>query len=327
MMFRNMSVSSLGVFMVVYLVDVRGFELTLATGALALYELAGVAGALLGGTLSDRFGRRRMVMLSAIFTSVFMLIFVHVEGALLIPVLLALGVTSLSVTPVFQALVQDQLPDNRAMANGMFILYAFGARAINVLIAGALGDALGLHNAFIIAALISLLALPIIFTLPATPGVRHEDILGRRTSLPFVQKSISRSASSLSTNFTIPSVVDNSWCSLSCRMSNPWRGIPMTRARPVKPGLQLLAETANVRREPGGQGSPRASTQVDKAINSVIDPRKRECRRARRVMIIFPIPITLCNVADDAFGFVSPFESKWHCGFPVCSQADDSQYV
>ena len=176
MMFRNMSVSSLGVFMVVYLVDVRGFELTLATGALALYELAGVAGALLGGTLSDRFGRRRMVMLSAIFTSVFMLIFVHVEGALLIPVLLALGVTSLSVTPVFQALVQDQLPDNRAMANGMFIFYAFGVRAINVLIAGALGDALGLHNAFIIAALISLLALPIIFTLPATPGVRHEDI-------------------------------------------------------------------------------------------------------------------------------------------------------
>ena len=176
MMFRNMSVSSLGVFMVVYLVDVRGFELTLATGALALYELAGVAGALLGGTLSDRFGRRRMVMLSAIFTSVFMLIFVHVEGALLIPVLLALGVTSLSVTPVFQALVQDQLPDNRAMANGMFILYAFGARAVNVLIAGALGDALGLHNSFIIAALISLLALPIIFTLPATPDVRHEDV-------------------------------------------------------------------------------------------------------------------------------------------------------
>ena len=31
MMLRNMSVSSLGVFMVVYLVDIRGYELTLAT--------------------------------------------------------------------------------------------------------------------------------------------------------------------------------------------------------------------------------------------------------------------------------------------------------
>ena len=42
MLLRNMAMSSLGVFMVVYLVDIRGFELTLATGALALYEFSGV---------------------------------------------------------------------------------------------------------------------------------------------------------------------------------------------------------------------------------------------------------------------------------------------
>ena len=34
--------------MVVYLVDVRGYALTLATGALALYEFSGVGGALAG---------------------------------------------------------------------------------------------------------------------------------------------------------------------------------------------------------------------------------------------------------------------------------------
>ena len=176
MMLRNMSVSSLGVFMVVYLVDIRGYELTLATAALALYELAGVGGALAGGTLSDRFGRRRLVALAAVTSAIFMIIFVHVEGILLIPVLLAMGFTALSVTPVVQALVQDQLPDIRATASGMFIFFAFGIRAINVLIAGFLGDALGLHSAFIVAALISLLSLPVIMTLPASPKARHEDI-------------------------------------------------------------------------------------------------------------------------------------------------------
>ena len=176
MILRNMASSSLGIFMVVYLVDVRGFELPLATGALALYEFSGVGGALVGGTLSDRFGRRKMVAGATISAALLMLVFVHVEGALMIPSLIGLGLTALAVSPVFLALVQDQLPDNRATANGMFMLYAFGIRAINVLIAGILGDFFGLQNAFILAALISLFSLPLIFALPARPAVRHEDL-------------------------------------------------------------------------------------------------------------------------------------------------------
>ena len=176
MMFRNLSVTSFNVFLVVYLVDIRGFDLPLAGAALALYELAGVGGALAGGTLSDRFGRRRTVAAAALLAAPLMILFVHVEGALMIPVLLALGATVLSVTPVFQALVQDQLPDNRATASGMFIFYAFAVRAIATLIAGILGDLLGLQTAFIVAALVSLVSLPLIMTLPATPSARHEDI-------------------------------------------------------------------------------------------------------------------------------------------------------
>ncbi|MDE2820979.1 MAG: MFS transporter [Chloroflexota bacterium] len=176
MLLRNMAASSLGIFMVVYLVDIRGFELPLATGALALYEFSGVGGALVGGTLSDRFGRRIMVAGATIGAALLMLVFVHVEGALMIPILIGLGLTALAVSPVFLALVQDQLPENRATANGIFMLYAFGIRAVNVMIVGALGDALGLQSAFIAAALASLFSLPLILALPASPAVRHEDL-------------------------------------------------------------------------------------------------------------------------------------------------------
>ena len=175
MILRNLPVSSLTIFMVVYLVSVRGFDLLLATGALALYGLAGVAGALAGGTLSDRFGRRKTVALAASCSAVFVLAFVHIDGPLLLPILLGLGASAYSVTPVFQALVQDQLPDNRATASGIFFMYEYGVRAFNIMIVGVLGDALGLQNAFIVAALVSLFALPLILTLPAA-AVRHEDL-------------------------------------------------------------------------------------------------------------------------------------------------------
>ena len=174
MFLRNMIVSSLGVFMVVFLVDFRGYELPVATGALALYELAGVAGALTGGTLSDRFGRRQMIAIAVVLYAFFMSVFVNTEGTLLIPVLLLLGFTTLSVTPVIQALVQDQLPDNRATASGMFILYSFLIRAINVMIAGFIGDALGLQTTFMIMAGISLLSLPVIALLPAAPKLKNK---------------------------------------------------------------------------------------------------------------------------------------------------------
>lgn len=176
MLFRNLSVSSLTAFMVVYLVNVRGYDLIPATSALALYGLAGVAGALAGGTLSDRFGRRKTVALAAIFSALFMLLFVHIDGPLLIPILLGLGATSYSVTPVFQALVQDQLSDNRATGSGIFFLYEYGVRALNIMIAGVLGDALGLQTAFVVAALVSLVSVPLTMTLPAAPAIRHEDL-------------------------------------------------------------------------------------------------------------------------------------------------------
>jgi FSR family fosmidomycin resistance protein-like MFS transporter len=174
MMFRNFIVAALAVYMVVYLVDVRGYGLAAATGMLALYELAGVAGALSGGTLSDRIGRRRTIAGAIILSAVFMYAFLVVDGIMMYPVLILLGITSLSVTPVFQALVQDQLPENRATASGMFILYAFVIQAINTLIIGMMGDAFGLPSTFIMITVLSLISVPIVITLPESLKHKRE---------------------------------------------------------------------------------------------------------------------------------------------------------
>ena len=175
MMLRGMFSSSLSFYLVYFLNQDLGMEHANAALMLALYELAGVGGALTGGMLSDRIGRRRTVFIATSVGAALQVVFLLVINFRLewIPLaLIPLGFVSLSVTPVLQAVVQDQFPENRATASGLFILYAFLTRSFNALALGLIGERLGLEAAFTIAIFASLMALPLILRLPGRP--RHE---------------------------------------------------------------------------------------------------------------------------------------------------------
>jgi FSR family fosmidomycin resistance protein-like MFS transporter len=82
-----------------------------------------------------------------------------------------LGLTSLSTQPVLLAIVQDHLPENRAVGNGIFLGITFLARPVAILGIGQIGDYFGLEAAFFWGAIISILAIPAIIALPQQ---RHE---------------------------------------------------------------------------------------------------------------------------------------------------------
>lgn len=147
----------------------EGASLWVGGAALALLELAGVGGALLSGPMSDKFGRRKILALATVGSTLTLLILLNVKGWVLIPVLLLMGFVGLSATPVMMALVQDQMADNRAVGNGVYMVIAFLMRTVATLTLGALGDTLGLRLAFYGSAAINLLALPLILWLPADP--------------------------------------------------------------------------------------------------------------------------------------------------------------
>ena len=172
MMLRGMFSSSLSFYLVYFLNQDLGMEHANAALMLALYELAGVGGALTGGMLSDRIGRRRTVFIATSVGAALQVVVLLVINFRLewIPLaLIPLGFVSLSVTPVLQAVVQDQFPENRATASGLFILYAFLTRSFNALALGLIGERLGLEAAFTIAIVASLMALPMILRLPGSP--------------------------------------------------------------------------------------------------------------------------------------------------------------
>jgi FSR family fosmidomycin resistance protein-like MFS transporter len=144
----------------------EGSTLWFAGAAFALFEGAGMVGALTAGALSDQLGRRRVIALSLLIASPLMAAFLVFDGFARIPILLALGFTALSLMPVLMALMQEQFPENRALANGIFLGFSFVIQAVATVVLGVLSDRFGMRSAYVFAALIPLVGLPFVQQLP-----------------------------------------------------------------------------------------------------------------------------------------------------------------
>jgi FSR family fosmidomycin resistance protein-like MFS transporter len=159
--------ASITTFLPTYLSE-EGAELWLAGASLSILEAAGVLGALIGGSLSDRFGRKLILTLSMLFSPMLLFLFINANGWAQIAILPLLGFAAISTTPVIMALVQESYPDNRALANGIYMAMAFLIRSAVVVALGGIGDIYGLRQGSIISGVLMLLGTPLILLLPQT---------------------------------------------------------------------------------------------------------------------------------------------------------------
>ena len=157
---------SMTTYLPIFMQDVKGYEFEIAGLSLTVLEGAGVLGALTMGTASDWLGRRKILIVLFLVSPVLFLGFLNSSGWLLFAFLLPLGFTMLSPSAVLLAVVQDSFQQNRALANGLFLMANFVIRSPALWLLGSLADRFGLENAFLMSGLIAFVGVPAILRLP-----------------------------------------------------------------------------------------------------------------------------------------------------------------
>jgi len=156
---RALLVGSLGVFTPTYLTT-RGLSLAQAAAGYAVLELAGAAGAMAGGTISDRLGRRRTLLLAQSLAVPCFFAVTFGPQQLLFPLLALAGLVIFSTTPVALATLQEWLPEARSLAGGLYFSLNYIATGLAAVLFGMLADQVGVRTAFNLLGLVPLATIP-----------------------------------------------------------------------------------------------------------------------------------------------------------------------
>ncbi len=156
--------STLSAFLPTFLTE-NGSSLWMSGISLSVFEIAGVLGVLVLGRYSDKAGRHLMLIIAAIFSPVFMWLFLISDGYIRYAMLLFLGFFIFSSTPVILAYVQDLKSDRPSFMNGLYMTISFATGAIAVFLSGWLADMTSMTTAFYVCIFASALAIPFAFLL------------------------------------------------------------------------------------------------------------------------------------------------------------------
>ena len=134
----------------------RGRTLVAASFMLSVLQFSGAAGTLIAGSISDKLGKRTILLISAAACPVLLWSFPFAGTAMQVPILIGLGLFLFAPGPVILALVQDAESRSPAFANGLYMTVQFIIRSFIVFMVGIGIDTLGFMNTYQISAILGI---------------------------------------------------------------------------------------------------------------------------------------------------------------------------
>ncbi len=151
----------------------RGIDLKSGSMILTVFLASGAVAGLYGGHLSDRFGRKAIIVYSSLLYPVLAAMMISFQGPWIWIMAAASGAALLASFSVTIVLTQELMPRRLGLASGLILGLSFGTGGLGSALSGFLADHYGLDNTFWLLALVPVLVavLTVFIKTPDNSGV------------------------------------------------------------------------------------------------------------------------------------------------------------
>jgi len=163
---RTLTAMSFSTFVPVLLTR-RGLSLAQAGTAVSIYLMAVGLGGFIGGPSADRFGPRRVIILSLVCSVPFLMIAPLLHGWTFVIMLAAGGFLLQSTLPVNVTYAQLIAPISAATVSSLMMGFAWGTGGLSVPLVGMMADRFGIERALIVLSVLPLAAALLALLLPS----------------------------------------------------------------------------------------------------------------------------------------------------------------
>jgi len=164
--FRAFMRQGLSLFLPTYFTQIKGESFEFSGIIFAVFQFSGVFGVYFAGKLSDKLGRKTILLILSVLSPVMMWFFLYSNGYFVIPFLILLGFFLIAQGPVLLAIINDINSDRPAFINSIYMTTNFVINAVVVIFVGILSDIFSLEIMFKFSAIFALGAIPFVFMIP-----------------------------------------------------------------------------------------------------------------------------------------------------------------
>ena len=169
---RTLTAVSFSTFVPVML-TMRGQTLAQAGSAVSVYLVAVGLGGFFGGPIADRFGARRVIMVSLVSAVPLLALAPHLSGWTFVTTLATGGFLLQSTLPVNVTFAQTIAPISAATVSSLMMGFAWGMGSVCAPFVGMLADRIGIASTLTTMSALPLVAAALAWPLPAGKHVAH----------------------------------------------------------------------------------------------------------------------------------------------------------